>query len=164
MTLRERFEKKIMPEPNTGCWLWTAALRNGYGVIGTGNGREIEYAHRLSYEFYKGPVNGMHVRHQCHLPCCVNPDHLLLGTHKQNMEDREQAGRGAVPGLKGSDHAMSKLTEDQALEIFHSKEKGADLARRFNVTPTTVCDIRNGRSWTDATKAENQKVRKKRKG
>jgi len=91
--LKSRILNLISPEPNTGCWLWTAATHStglAYAVItiSDGNGgRKQEYAHRESYKLFKGPLNGMSVLHKCDTPQCVNPDHLFLGTLSDNTKD-----------------------------------------------------------------------------
>ena len=84
--------ERITPEPATGCWLWLGALsKNGYGKA-TVNG-ESHYAHRLSFAFHVGaPVNSL-VLHRCDVRCCVNPIHLWLGTHADNMRDSVLKGR-----------------------------------------------------------------------
>jgi HNH endonuclease len=91
MTPLERFEAKYMPEPNSGCWLWMGSIR-GQGYAQTGVGER--YAHRFSYEHYKGKIpEGMRVLHKCDTPTCVNPDHLFLGTAKDNTHDALKKGR-----------------------------------------------------------------------
>lgn len=81
-----RFWRHVMPEPNSGCWLWMASLDGrGYGQINRGDGRPIR-AHRLSYEMHKGPIpDGMDLDHKCRVRCCVNPDHLEPVTRQVNI-------------------------------------------------------------------------------
>ena len=96
LPIYERFNQKFIPEPNTGCWLWIARLNNrGYGVIGRGRrGDGTTAAHRVSWELFCGLIpNGMHVLHKCDNPPCVNPQHLFLGTHGDNMRDAVRKGR-----------------------------------------------------------------------
>lgn len=82
-----------VPEPNTGCQLWTRAYDSyGYGSLGF-RGRSLR-AHRLSYETYVGPIpNGLLVCHSCDTPACINPKHLFLGTDKENTRDSLRKGR-----------------------------------------------------------------------
>ena len=83
ISLLERFEQKYIPEPNSGCWLWTACVnRLGYGTIGVGSRsdgslRTAVPAHRVGYELYRGSIpDGLTIDHLCRVRCCVNPDHL----------------------------------------------------------------------------------------
>ncbi len=97
--LLERFAEKYIPEPNTGCWLWTGAVSSrGYGQIHSGPGRDsgrLLYAHRVSYEMEYGPIGaGLELDHLCRVPCCINPRHLRAVTHKENMN-----ARGSLVGL-----------------------------------------------------------------
>ncbi|AWM31338.1 HNH endonuclease signature motif containing protein [Hymenobacter nivis] len=99
----ERFTSKIDKTPGYGpqgeCWLWTAAKGpKGYGHFGVGgqrkNGGRMVYAHRFAYELANGQIpEGLLVRHSCHNPSCVNPAHLSVGTHTDNMQDMTAAGR-----------------------------------------------------------------------
>lgn len=88
-SLAERFEEKYIRIPESGCWLWLASLNNqGYGHFNE------KYAHRVSFEITNGPIpDGLIVRHKCDVSCCVNPDHLLIGTQKENMQDAVNRGR-----------------------------------------------------------------------
>lgn len=92
-------EKVKMPAEPGGCWLFTGALdQNGHGNVRVRiNGRwSCRKAHRISYEHHKGPIaEGLVARHTCDVRNCVNPDHLIPGTHKENMQDLRLRGRGA---------------------------------------------------------------------
>lgn len=82
--IRERILDKIQPEPNTGCWLWMGALTFGYGRFWV-NGRNAR-AHRISYEAFVGPIpDGLVIDHTCRQKSCVNPEHLEVVTHKENV-------------------------------------------------------------------------------
>lgn len=91
-SLREYLDANSIPEPNSGCYLWTAAISGGYGKANYRGHRDL--AHRMSYFFAKGPIpQGLFVCHHCDNPPCINPDHLFLGTALDNAADMIRKGR-----------------------------------------------------------------------
>jgi hypothetical protein len=73
--LSKYIEKRIHPEPNTGCWLWEGHLRDGYGKVKVRG--VVTQAHRTVYELLRGPIpEGKQCDHLCRVRCCVNPDHI----------------------------------------------------------------------------------------
>ncbi len=94
-TIRSRFEDKIMYEPMTGCWIWTGATRgnNHYGAIKISQTKSV-LCHRLSYEMYKECIpDKLKVLHTCDNPLCCNPNHLVVGTQLDNIQDRVKKQR-----------------------------------------------------------------------
>lgn len=94
-----RFETKYIPEPSSGCWLWEGAVWMGkrYGAFWIDkffNKGRMTSAHRASIFLYKGiDPKGMEVCHVCDNTLCVNPNHLFLGTHQDNMIDMVKKDR-----------------------------------------------------------------------
>jgi hypothetical protein len=105
--------------------------------------------HRLSWTLLKAPITkGRYILHRCDNPLCFNPAHLFEGTQLDNMRDMMAKGRGnRANSPKGEAHGGSKLTTAQVVEIRESLDIGADLARQFNVSPSLIGLIRNGRIW-----------------
>lgn len=103
-------------------------------------------AHRYIYEEQNGKIQGeMVVRHTCDNTFCINPDHLILGTHKDNMRDKVLRGRQP----KGSECKNAKLNEEQVYEIrFNSEGKTVkELAEEYGVSSSTIFSIKKGKSW-----------------
>lgn len=83
----ERFWQFVLPEPNSGCWLWMAAWdKNGYGLF-TGYPKRSWRAHRFAYELVIGPIaSGLTIDHLCRVKCCVNPAHMEQVTASINSK------------------------------------------------------------------------------
>lgn len=89
---KKRFSGKYKINAETGCWEWVSTFSKGYGQIRM-SGKYL-YAHRVAYELFKGPItDGLLVCHKCDNPRCVNPEHLFLGTHRDNVVDSINKGR-----------------------------------------------------------------------
>lgn len=125
------------------CNPWTKAINNlGYGVSWK-DGKTIA-AHRKVYEETYGPIpTGFVVRHTCDNKSCVNPNHLILGTPKQNSQDMVDRNRQA----KGSQVGTSVLTEEIVLMIRSLSGSSRQLAKLFGCSATTIKDIRNNKYW-----------------
>lgn len=93
LTVEEQFWARI--EKQDGCWEWTGNA-DGQGYARFKVDRVTHFGHRYSYELHHGPIpEGLVVRHKCDNPPCVNPDHLEIGTHQDNMNDMIARGRAA---------------------------------------------------------------------
>ena len=143
MTEQQRFWAKV--NKTDTCWLWTASLTNGYGAFMTArNGvHKVIRANRYSYEINKGPIPvGMLVCHTCDNRLCVNPDHLFLGTYKDNTKDMVLKNR----------HKKHKLTLTQVDEIKNLYAKGditqKKLGELYGISQGMVHFIVSGKQWS----------------
>ncbi len=138
---------RSMPEPNSGCQLWLAAVNaSGYGIIGH-KGRSV-LAHRLSWEESNGPIPaGLHALHKCDVPGCINPAHLFLGTNADNVADKCRKGRAIGEGPVGEDHPHAKLSEAIVRVIRLSDRGQAALAREYGVSQATISLIKARKHW-----------------
>ena len=160
--IADRFEEKLDKTTSIrGCWLWTGSpTSNGYGQISRGGkyGAQIG-AHVCSWGLRNGAVpKGLCVMHKCDTPLCVNPDHLSLGTHVENVADRVRKNRSAYgdrSGMRlhpervprGERHGNSILTTDRVKFIKRDKRPTRHMARLMGVSQSTVSHIRTGRLW-----------------
>lgn len=153
--LKERLLSHIKVNDASGCWEWQGSKRHGYGRIIVGSRkdgtRKSKSAHRVSYELFCGEIpDGFDVCHKCDNPCCVNPDHLFVGTRQDNVNDREAKGRNKPP--KGTKNGRAKLTESDVLEIREKRRSGAffyELAEEYGVCKKTIQDAVSGRNWAN---------------
>ena len=147
MNRLEAFESRMIPEPNSGCWLWLGMQQYGklYGIFCWKN-KNIK-AHRASWEIYRGPIpDGIHVLHKCDVPSCVNPDHLFLGTQRDNVEDCHRKGRNN--SLKGERQHLAKLTADIVIEIRASSGSTLEeLGHKYGVTKSTIGRVLSRKTW-----------------
>lgn len=92
--LRNRLLSFVRTSVSSDCWQWSGAKSRGYGLLSNGWKKSPHKAHRLSYELFIGEIpSGMVVRHKYDNPECINPDHLEIVTHKDNVHDRVSRGR-----------------------------------------------------------------------
>lgn len=154
-----RFFDRIMPEPNSGCWLWTGELHHtGYGILRYG--RKSRRATHVSLALIGIEVPaGLMALHRCDNPPCVNPAHLFVGDHRANALDAKQKNRLILDGLKlgrGPHRRWPKgpqwwnkrrLTDEQATIIRKSSDRPADMARLYGVSVWTIYNIRQGRRY-----------------
>lgn len=142
-TKKEAFESRYVVAKN-GCWEWTGTKdKDGYGRL-YWRGKQIR-ANRLSMELktsYEVDKN-LVVCHHCDNPSCVNPDHLFVGTIKENAQDALQKKRHYV----GEKNGRSKLTTEQVKVVLSSGLNGQELANMFNVTRATINRIRRKEGW-----------------
>ena len=139
------------PEPTTGCWFWkgTSGLPGDYGNVRVAGSQKGP--HRYSYETYHGPIpKGMVVRHKCDRPGCVNPQHLEVGTPRDNTQDMIKRGRrvsGKLPVHEGETHPNA-ITRAVAEAIASDTGTLASLAAKHGVSKPTDRRIRNGDPWS----------------
>lgn len=145
LTDHERFFGNI--EKTDSCWIWKGCVADcGYGVM-TIEGKYL-YMHRYSYQMHKGNIkNNLQVCHSCDNRKCVNPDHLWLGSFKDNIRDMIEKERNA----KGSFNGSSKLSEDDIIFIRNNYSLGThtqeDLSKLFNVSRPLISMIVRGKIW-----------------
>lgn len=145
MTIEERFWKKVIK--TKGCWEWIGAkFPGGYGNF-RGN-----CAHRFAYSLQNGEIpKGLVACHKCDNKICVNPSHIFIGTHADNVLDKVKKGRHP----RGSRTYNSKLNEKCVREIrkkyIPRKYSMYRLAREYGVHVMTICDVLSGKKWAHVT-------------
>jgi len=139
----QRFERKYIPEPNSGCWLWTASIGGGgYGMFWI-NEKQVG-AHRAAYElFVRKPHDADVVCHTCDNKLCVNPAHLFVGTPADNSADMVAKNRQS----KGEGRPNSKINRETAALVLASPLSDAEWAARLGVSKGTINHIRHRRNW-----------------
>jgi hypothetical protein len=145
--LRDRFECQSVRKD--GCWGWTGHKdEKGYGRIMVDG--KIRLAHRVSWELHNGRLKpGEQVLHKCDNPSCTNPEHLFVGSQKDNIRDMWAKGR-ANPGKidsVGAANGSSRLTDADVYAIRASKEPKKYLAAFYGVTYAQIWNIQTRRSW-----------------
>lgn len=169
---QQRFWKKVSCGKKKNCWEWQlGCTKAGYGQLQI---RAVSshplLAHRVAWELTNGPIlEGLHILHECDNPKCCNPNHLFLGTQRDNNLDRDVKGRTASgdrngarterernpfvrnrgSGKSGEDHPNAKLSDSDVKQIrIESREgsTGVELAEKYDVSPTQICRILKGKS------------------
>lgn len=145
----DRFFKWVKVGDGAECWNWQGSRNkvHWHGQWRNGDG-EIELTHRAAWRLLRGELpKGAFVLHRCDNPICVNPSHLFIGSQSDNARDMWQKGRARPKSNIGENHGMTKIPEAAVRDIRTSKEPGTVLAARYDITATTVCDIRKRRTW-----------------
>lgn len=122
----------------SSCWLWRGAvLPFGHGRFRL-NGR-VALAHRVAYSLYVGDIpEDKFVLHKCDVPQCINPDHLFLGTKKDNTQDMLSKGRANGP---------KKLTTEQVISIREDSRPQSIIALEYLVHQSTIHYIKSNKTW-----------------
>lgn len=141
-----RFWSRV--ERRGDCWIWTGAKSSaGYGTFCRKATRppKSELCHRVSWEWANGPIpDGLCLRHTCHTPLCVRPSYLTIGTHQDNMRDRDEAGRT----LRGESHPRTKYSDADIIamrEAWGRRDPVAVICARFGVPQATLLRIVHGK-------------------
>lgn len=130
-----------------GCWEWRKyANEHGYGRLKVAG--RMELAHIVAYRSFRGEIGpGLCVCHRCDNPLCINPLHLFLGTHEENLLDMRTKGRQ----VKGETHYRAKLNAQKAQAIRDRYASGSasmtELAEQFGVTSGAISAIVHGHTW-----------------
>lgn len=165
--LEERFWNHV--DKTSDCWIWTGPKRTtGYGQTHVWHKTrwKLEQAHRVAWELTNGPIpSGIFICHTCDVRLCVRPDHLFLGTARENTRDMVRKGRarggrhiGAAnyfaqhPEIsRGERNGRAKLTEQQVTEIRQRRADGGtsqvELARQFGVSQGMISKIVRRDNW-----------------
>ncbi len=140
----ESFKSKVKKEEN-GCHIWMGSKTSkGYGSFGFG---KIRGAHRFAYVLKYGEIkDGFFICHRCDTPSCVNPEHLFMGTNKDNVNDCIAKGRNS----KGEYHHNSKLNKLSVMEIRRMSNDGVshrNIAKKYGVSYSAIDCVVNKKTW-----------------
>ncbi len=143
---KDRIETKLHYIPESGCHIFIGFQNEkGYGRLKIG-GRNYQ-THRLSWMIHRGEIeDGMQVLHKCDTPSCCNPDHLMIGSNQDNIDDAVAKGR-----------RFTKLTPSQVAEIRQGKESIRSFARKFSVARSTVFEAKYGHTWNKCLREEYER-------
>lgn len=152
ISLENRFFRNLkMGEPDQ-CWEWHGCRdAKGYGRFSV-NGKN-QLAHRLAWKFLIGPIkSGLFACHHCDNPPCCNPNHIFLGSNRDNMIDAARKGKLGHSRQCGEARPLSKLTNNDVIEIRSRVASGFAksyrvLGKEFKVSASTVCHIVKRQSW-----------------
>jgi DNA-binding transcriptional regulator YiaG len=156
ISVKERLNKHVKIDPDTGCWVWIGAKGSGggYGLIKVGP--KLMLAHRASYMEYVGDIpEGMLILHRCDNPPCINPEHLFAGTWADNMRDMVAKGRdkhGDTRGEKNGQHKLNLAEIEQIRDLLEWGMKQHVIAQAFGVSRSNIAMIKSGRIWPKVIK------------
>lgn len=144
------FWSRVYVGESDTCWNWAGAKTNsGYGVYAPMPGVLLR-SHRVAYALHnEGIDDDLLVCHTCDNPSCCNPQHLFIGTPKDNMTDMISKGRKVV--LRGENNPMSKLSDVQVREIFQDPRTNTQIANEYGISSSLASLIRRRKIWAEAT-------------
>jgi len=145
---KQRFMKYVSLDDANRCWLWTSAMRGGYGVFWLHG--HCTSAHRVSWSLHHGPIPAdMNVLHKCDTPACVNPAHLFLGTQQDNADDMLAKGRGRYDTNppRGERQWQSKLSAEHIKNIRSDDRSQIEIAHDYGICPSHVSKIKSRKRW-----------------
>ncbi len=140
-TFNRAIEGRIAMEPNSGCWLWTGSTGTAGYPYFSYKGKTYSM-HRLMWQFKNGRqlTKPEFICHKCDVRCCINPAHMFVGSHSDNMRDMLRKRRAW----------NQKLTLEDAAYIKRSNEPPSVLAARYGVVAPLIYNIRAGIAWRHA--------------
>ncbi len=147
----DRFWNKVDTRDKEECWNWQGAIQaiqsKGYGSVGISKGKTA-LTHRVAYEISTGEIpKGKMVLHKCDNRGCVNPNHLYLGTHQDNMKDMVERDRQA----RGERNGRSRLTNEDVKNIRRNYGTGnhtqKQVADQFGVSISSIRKILSEEYW-----------------
>lgn len=141
---RDAILKRYVLSPS-GCWEWSLYRdKKGYGRMSEHMGEVL--THRISYLHHVGPIpNGLHVLHRCDNPCCINPNHLFLGTNLDNSNDKIAKGRAR--GAVGAKNCKAKLSEEDIVKIRNDPRSGSVIGREYGMSQPMISAIKRRVFW-----------------
>ncbi|WP_291869721.1 HNH endonuclease signature motif containing protein [Bradyrhizobium sp.] len=141
-----KFWARLKPANERGCREWSGRTYFRYGLVDLAN--KPQMAHRVAYYLATGQEPGeLDVCHTCDNPPCCTPEHLWLGTHLENMQDRTAKGRSNPPKLRGEAHGQAKLDAAAVRAIRASSERDSKLALQYGVTAANIYRVKARISW-----------------
>jgi hypothetical protein len=148
----EKFWNNIDIRSDNECWEWKNKKGTRKYAETKWHGKYTS-CHRKAFELFNSIdiPDGKYVCHTCDNPPCCNPKHLFLGTHQDNVDDRERKGRNKMPHSLGEDHGQHKLTREQVIEIrslYETSNHTYDsLAEIFGVCFSNIRNIIKRKTW-----------------
>ena len=157
------FLKRIVIDDN-GCWLFQGYLMRNKTGMGYGwvyfQGKNMG-AHRASWIVHYGEIpDKLFVCHKCDVSHCINPEHLFLGTAKDNVHDMIDKGRNAPSafiGRNGEKNSQAKLNVKQVIEIkemLNKKVSFSKIASLYNVSVSAIGSIKSGKNWASVKEGD----------
>lgn len=153
ISLKIRFIERLKIKRN-GCWICELSYKDKHGYsylsLTRRNSKRGTFSrgirvHRIAYRLFFGKIEkGMLICHKCDNPACCNPKHLFMGTNEDNMRDMALKGRAFISW--GEKSGMHKLTTTQVQAIRASNARQIDLANKYGVSKSTICEIINYKS------------------